>query len=352
MYVLQLWVELFNIKHEFKLTVRVAHKSETRLRKKSGKLRNGLMDGQTKSKLRVPFDVAGLLWQYQSCICGAPRFLPALSQNRSMSRARKKEERKKVRHSEVLQFVGENAKRANRVYVWGCSATGALGISSYLRTEEKGQKVLLQMRRPSRLRFMDENNLEVKDVDCGYGFTLMICKEGGKGLQLYGTGINTDSQLGFHEYPKNTGRFLDYIIQPVPIKLPLHTPDSTKLLAVAGGRAHTLVLTDTEGVFSLGNNSYGQCGRPIVEGEWYRGSDIIHRIRHLPYDIEDIVCGQDHSFFMTTSGEIYSCGLGADGQTGLEHYKLTHEPTLVKGDIQGEKIIQVSVKCRLCFSSV
>jgi len=27
----------------------------------------------------------------------------------------------------VFQYVGENARRSDRIYVWGCSATGALG---------------------------------------------------------------------------------------------------------------------------------------------------------------------------------------------------------------------------------
>ena len=32
--------------------------------------------------------------------------------------------------------------------------------------------------------------------------------------------------------------------------------------------------------------------------------------------ILQIVCGQDHTMFLTEDGEVYSCGLGADGQTG------------------------------------
>lgn len=30
-----------------------------------------------------------------------------------------------------------------------------------------------------------------------------------------------------------------------------------------------------------------------------------------------VVCGQDHSLFRTELGEVYACGWGADGQTGL-----------------------------------
>lgn len=45
---------------------------------------------------------------------------------------------------------------------------------------------------------------QVYDVACGYGFTLFAAKRGRRHMVL-GTGINTDSQLGYHEYPKKSG---------------------------------------------------------------------------------------------------------------------------------------------------
>ena len=30
-----------------------------------------------------------------------------------------------------------------------------------------------------------------------------------------------------------------------------------------------------------------------------------------------MVCGQDHSLFLTEDGAVYGCGWGADGQTGM-----------------------------------
>ncbi len=44
-----------------------------------------------------------------------------------------------------------------------------------------------------------------------------------------------------------SGRILDYVIEPVPIELPLMYADKTKLVHVAAGRAHTIVVTDKEG---------------------------------------------------------------------------------------------------------
>ena len=41
-----------------------------------------------------------------------------------------------------------------------------------------------------------------------------------------------------------------------------------------------------------------------------------------------VVCGQDHTMFLTEDGEVYSCGLGADGQTGNDTYNLISKPLI------------------------
>jgi len=85
---------------------------------------------------------------------------------------------------------------------------------------------------------------------------------------------------------------LGLILATVPIQLPLKQPN-TKIKAVAAGRAHTLVLTNTDGVYALGNNSYGQCGRTIIENEDYSKLGNVNNIT-LDEDISKINCGQDH----------------------------------------------------------
>lgn len=69
-----------------------------------------------------------------------------------------------------------------------------------------------------------------------------------------------------------------------------------QIIALAAGRAHTVILTDTEGAYTLGNNAYGQCGRKINPREEYRGSMTSHNIRSLgKEDIKAVCCGQDHT---------------------------------------------------------
>lgn len=129
----------------------------------------------------------------------------------------------------------------------------------------------------------------MKEVACGFGFTAFSVNSDSH--KLYGTGINTDCQIGYHAIRE--GKPLGIIFFPQPIHLPLKNPKS-KILKLAAGRAHLLVLTD-EGLYLLGNNAYGQCGRRIIPDEDYSKSNYINHIKTIDNKkIVDVQCGQDH----------------------------------------------------------
>lgn len=242
----------------------------------------------------------------------------------------------------INRYHGKNKTRRIRVYVCGFAHTGALGLPAVLPSEEN-TFTHGDISHPCRVYM---GSARITHAACGHGFSLFASDTTGD-QKLWGTGINTDSQIGFHKpNPKHTeskAKFCDYVYVPSQILLPLNQP-KTKVLQVACGRAHSLVLTDKEGIFSMGNNSYGQCGRFIIDGEVTRASKVIHKIpsKYFNEEIVKIECGLDHSLFLSKTGKVYSCGWGADGQTGLGHYEKTDKPTLVKGDIDGVKIINVS----------
>jgi len=94
---------------------------------------------------------------------------------------------------------------------------------------------------------------------------------------------------------KHNKKIYDVVLLPKPINLPLRDA-STKVLGMAAGRAHSLILT-TDGLFTLGNNAYGQCGRPIVLNEDYKKSIIIHHIPNIKgKKITAVTAGQDHRY--------------------------------------------------------
>ncbi|XP_055537570.1 RCC1-like G exchanging factor-like protein isoform X2 [Wyeomyia smithii] len=228
----------------------------------------------------------------------------------------------------------------SRVYVWGMAATGALGVQTSVKKQAKAYADYVQ--HPSRLNFAE--NRDILDVAAGYGFSAFAASCQG-GQSLWGTGINTDSQIGYHKLGGKHRKPFELLIYPAPINLSAVAGNNkgVKIVKVAAGRAHTLALAQNGSVYALGNNAYGQCGRSIIKNEDYFHAPLINRIDQLNNErVKDVDCGQDHSFFLTESGKLYSCGWSDDGQTGQEKFGLISIPAPVEGDVKGEQIVKVT----------
>ncbi|XP_064209238.1 RCC1-like G exchanging factor-like protein [Anguilla rostrata] len=211
----------------------------------------------------------------------------------------------------VFQYAGKHRRPKDKVFVWGFSYTGALGIPSFVVPDSGRKNPRKYQLTPYRL----ETEQKISSAACGYGFTLLSSTTQDL-TKVWGMGLNKDSQLGFQRSQRDRQKSYDYVLEPSPVSLPLARPQETRVVQVACGRAHSLLLTDSEGVFSLGNNAYGQCGRKIVEDEIYSGSHVVHKIEGFDSRVVQVACGQDHSLFLTETGKVYACGWGADGQTG------------------------------------
>lgn len=257
-------------------------------------------------------------------------------QVRTLAKLIRQQDPEEVKDMPIYQYATENTKKKKRVYMWGNAMFGALGNSSFLLPTVH-KHPLKSMKYPWRLPFADFH--KVQDIACGYGFTVFAASNEENDFSVFGTGLNCDGQIGYHCSENNTP--LGTLAVPVPIALPLLN-SGTKALKVSCGRAHTVIITDKEGIFSLGSNSYGQCGVPFENKEAIDKFLNIHHIDGIDETTIEVVCGQDHTLFLTASGKVFSCGWSADGQTGLGHYNNQFEPSLVKGDIEGEKIVQLS----------
>ncbi|KAG5283936.1 hypothetical protein AALO_G00021190 [Alosa alosa] len=248
----------------------------------------------------------------------------------------------------VFQYVGQNRKPNDKVFVWGFSYTGALGIPSFVVPDSGRKRPRKYQLTPYRLDTAEK----ISSAACGYGFTLLASSTPDV-IKLWGMGLNKDSQLGYQRTQHDKYKSYDYVLEPAPVALPLAKPQETRVVQVSCGRAHSLVLTDSEGVFSMGNNAYGQCGRKIIEDEVYSGSHTVHNIEGFDSKIIQVACGQDHSLFLSETGTVYACGWGADGQTGLGHYDKASCPVMVTGDLAGVKVQQVASygDCSLAVST-
>lgn len=179
-------------------------------------------------------------------------------------------------------------QKYSRVFVFGSVLSGALGVP--FRRRGALHLVKQYYLNPKRLGFAEK--FEVNNVASGFGFTLFSVNSD-TNVKVYGTGTNTDSQIGCHQI--RAGKPLEVVFFPQPIPLPFKDPKKAKVKKVAAGRAHSAVLTN-EGLFLLGNNAYGQCGRPVIPDEDYIRSNYINHIKTLDgKTITDVELGQDHT---------------------------------------------------------
>ena len=241
----------------------------------------------------------------------------------------------------VKKVTEGNFKKYRMVYVCGLGATGSLGLTHYYRPDvanpyelKKKETFAKSFRRVQQFSANDK----IVDVACGYGFSVVAAEIEDSNHTALGFGLNTHSQLGYQ--CSRPGFPLEVVASPAKIWLPTKTP----ITKVSCGRSHSLFLSRSGQVFALGNNSFGQCGRPIQEKEEYFASKKVNQLVDLPTNIKQIECGQDHSLFLTDTGELYSCGWGADGQTGLGHFENQFKPSKVRGDIEGVEIVKVSTR--------
>jgi len=242
----------------------------------------------------------------------------------------------------------DKLKKEARVYVWGNAEWGALASPNLMEPRSSRCHPLPEMWRPILAKLGETHNL--KAAAAGYGFSLFLTDN--KEYPVWGSGNNKSGQLGEQRRRGVKGgrsKPLEILLEAGHIQLPLKPGE--KVVGLAAGRAHSLILTSHNEVLSLGDNAHGQCGRPIVDREDPAAPRPVHRL-----DVEGVagvVAGQDHSFFLTLNGSLFSCGWAADGQTGQGHYKSSGDPMLIRGDLEGEEVVKVTcaADCALALNS-
>ncbi|KAL0892074.1 hypothetical protein ABMA27_015289 [Loxostege sticticalis] len=133
------------------------------------------------------------------------------------------------------------------------------------------------------------------------------------------------------------------------------TPVNTELIGrvidVACGRHHTLVLTEN-GIYASGENSYGQLG---VGSAWAGAvgdaASSAGALLHVPCEwtapLTAVAAGHYHSAAIDAGGRLYTWGWGVHGQLGLGSIDDEWSPKMVTR-FQGRKVL--SVGCGACHT--
>ncbi|XP_071362182.1 probable E3 ubiquitin-protein ligase HERC3 isoform X2 [Trachinotus anak] len=176
---------------------------------------------------------------------------------------------------------------------WGRNDRGQLGLGD---TKDRPT--------PTPVHYL--NMKKTIHISCGTDHTAILTKDGG----VFTFGSGQYGQLGHNS-------FCDELRPRLVAEL-----WGAKVVKIACGRHHTLVLTDSRGVFSFGSGEQGQLGR----GE--KSHPSVPLPVHLPQDTSDgpkirnIYAGGNCSFAMCMSDEDIHHGLNTDAMNNLTQHSL------------------------------
>ncbi|XP_044262446.1 E3 ubiquitin-protein ligase HERC2 isoform X2 [Tribolium madens] len=201
-----------------------------------------------------------------------------------------------------------------RVFVWGLNDKDQLGGM-------KGSKVKL----PVQSDFLSQ--LWPIHIAGGSKSLFIVSHEG----KLYACGEGTNGRLGLG-HSNNV---------PYPRPIPFLSQYVIKKVAVHSGGKHAMALTLDGKVFSWGEGEDGKLGHGNRLN--LDKPKMIEVLRSKK--IRDIACGSSHSAAITSSGELYTWGLGEYGRLGHGDNITQLKPKLVK-TLVGHRIIQVACGSR------
>uniref|UniRef100_A0A3B3YFA5 HECT-type E3 ubiquitin transferase n=1 Tax=Poecilia mexicana TaxID=48701 RepID=A0A3B3YFA5_9TELE len=201
-----------------------------------------------------------------------------------------------------------------KVFVWGLNDKDQLGGL-------KGSKSL-QIKVPSFSETLSALNV----VQVAGGSKSLFATVEGK---IYACGEATNGRLG-----------LGLSSGTIPIPRQITALSNYVVKKVAVHSRHAMALTVDGKVFSWGEGDDGKLGH------FSRNCDKPRLIEALKTKrIRDIACGSSHSAAITSSGELYSWGLGEYGRLGHGDNTTQLRPKLVKV-LLGHRVIQVACGSR------
>ena len=203
----------------------------------------------------------------------------------------------------------------NDVYSFGNNEDGVLGVED---TNLKSFKFI-------KIDF-GKYNKRIKFISAGTVHNLALTDDG----KLFAWGSAQGGQLGLNEkyLTKNINKNF-YISTPtlVPLKENNNFNKNMKIKKVSCGEAHTMALNDKNEVYSWGFGSNGQLGLGFCEDSFELGEGLSKSRVFTPQKIKtfenktlinDIECGKTFSMFISSKGELFSCGVNDLYQLGIQ----------------------------------
>lgn len=172
--------------------------------------------------------------------------------------------------------------------------------------------------------------ITVDKISCGFQHSLFLTSNG----DIYGCGKCSRGQLGsLNENKEN-------LVSPQKLNISNKNING-KIIDISTGKYHSLFLTDKGKVYGVGNNKFGQLGLNP------KTNDFSNELVEIEFDedvfISKIVCGDNHSLFLTNDGRLYGNGDNTQGQINGVLEDLYYKSTPVEIQFK-EKILDVKAK--------
>ncbi|GIL61242.1 hypothetical protein Vafri_15644 [Volvox africanus] len=199
------------------------------------------------------------------------------------------------------------------LYTSGCNDNGQLG-----RRTTGGSSSA----RPTHVTALESYN--VVAAGCGATHTMVLTDQGG----VLGWGGNEFGQTGCgNEGPDQH--------HPRPIK----GLGDQRVVRLAVGANHALLLSGSGGVFAVGQGSFGALGQG--EGLLENRSTPVPVLPLMPLGVVQVAAGENHSAALTADGQLYTWGRGKYGQLGHGDWGNRPRPVQV-ASLRGIRTKQVS----------
>jgi alpha-tubulin suppressor-like RCC1 family protein len=187
-----------------------------------------------------------------------------------------------------VNVVDEN----NRVFSWGDNYGGQLGTKDDIHRED-----------PFLMKSLGD--VTIKQVSLGFQHGLYLTDEG----QVYGVGKNNRFQLGaeFNMNTSNNEIFDKY----QPAKL-LFDEDyfNEPVKSVHAGKFHSIIVTESDRMFGIGYNKYGQVG---ISNSMYLHAEEPVEIFTDDIKIKQVAVGAHHTLVLDHDGNVFGFGARNNG---------------------------------------
>ncbi|VDN01596.1 unnamed protein product [Thelazia callipaeda] len=214
---------------------------------------------------------------------------------------------------EGMALIRRKAKRSNFIYGCGFGKTGSLFTKILRETELKVFK------KPQQILYFNSRN--IVHVAAGFGFSVLASKH-----KLYGGGVDIFS---------NSLENSEYWSRGICLNGNNKEKQFGRIKGVAAGRRHFLIASES-GVYAFGDNAHGQCGQDPKEMPFVRLENKPFQPIPIPSDskVAQVHCALDTSFIILESGQVFSFGLGTDGQLGRGICNCDWHCLPVEGDLK------------------